>query len=129
MAAESGLAELLKEHLGPIGPIAVRRMFGGAGVFFDGLMFGLIVDDTLYLKANDANRPDFEAEGLAPFSYQRGNGQTTVMSYWRAPERLLDEPDEMLVWARKAIAVARAGAAKPPKAAVKAAKTRRRKPT
>ena len=110
MAVGDGLGQHLKEQLAPLGSVTIRRMFGGAGVFLDGLMFGLIIDDMLYLKAGDANRPDFEAEALPPFSYRRGNGQATVMSYWQAPERLLDEPDEMLAWAGKAIAAARAGA-------------------
>ena len=114
MADGEGLGAHVREQLAPLGSVTVRRMFGGAGVFLDGLMFGLIVDEALYFKANAATQPDFEGEGLAPFSYQRSDGQRTVMSYWRAPERLLDETDEMLIWARKAVAVAKVGAAKAP---------------
>ena len=130
MAAGEGLSAHVKEQLVPLGPVAVRRMFGGAGLFLDGLMFGLIFDEALYLKTNAADRPDYEAEGLGPLTYRRSDGQTTAMSYWRAPERLLDDPDEMLNWARKAIAVARAGAkAAKPKTPRKAVSSRRvRKP-
>jgi DNA transformation protein len=88
-------------------------MFGGAGIFRDGVMFALIVDDTLYFKADDSNRRDFEAEGLAPFSYETKNGRNTIMSYWRCPDRLFDDPDEMAAWAGKALAAARKAAAKP----------------
>lgn len=110
--AGDGLSDLLEEALVPMGPIMVKRMFGGQGVFLDGLMFGLIADGSLYLKADDANRADYEAEGLAPFSYARRGGKATVMSYWRAPERLLDEPDAMVAWAVKAVAAARRSARK-----------------
>ena len=129
MTTGNGLADLLQEHLAPLGPVSVRRMFGGAGVFFDGVMFGLIIDEALYFKvAAGANQRDFEAEGLTPFSYRRGNGQTTVMSYWRAPERLFDDADEMLAWARKAIVVARASASKSNASKVRASKTPARRP-
>jgi DNA transformation protein len=91
-------------------------MFGGAGVYADGVMFGLVADDTLYLKADGETKRTFESEGLPPFVYQ-GRGKAIAMSYWRIPERLLDDPDEMAVWARAALDVARrAAAAKKPKA-------------
>jgi DNA transformation protein len=113
MTASDGFVEFLKDLLGPHGPITVRRMFGGACIFRDGVMFALIVDDTLYFKADDSNRRDFEAEGLAPFSYETKNGRNTIMSYWRCPDRLFDDPDEMAAWAGKALAAARKAAAKP----------------
>ncbi|MDX2156515.1 MAG: TfoX/Sxy family protein [Hyphomicrobiaceae bacterium] len=105
MAGDDLLA-LLEEHLAPLGPVTIKRMFGGAGLFLDGLMFGLIADGGLYLKSDDGNRSDFEREGCRPFSYAKADGRTTVMSYWQVPERLLDEPDEMREWARKAHAAA-----------------------
>lgn len=108
---------LIEELLAPLGPAVVKRMFGGGGVFLDGLMLGLVIEDVLYLKADEVNRAAFEAEGLQPFAYDKKGGKTTVMSFWRAPERLLDEPDELVVWAREALAAARrARSAKRPKA-------------
>jgi DNA transformation protein len=116
MSASQGFIELLKDALSGLGPVSVRRMFGGAGIYADGVMFGLIASDTLYLKADDATKRSFESEGLSPFVYQ-GRGRTIALSYWRIPERLLDDPDEMVVWAAAALAVARrAAAAKKPKA-------------
>ena len=97
--------ELLKDNLRGLGPVSVRRMFGGAGVYADGVMFGLVADDTLYLKVDDLTKSAFEAEGLAAFVYE-GRGKTIAMSYWRIPERLLDDPDEMRSWARTALGVA-----------------------
>jgi len=113
MSASEGFIELLKDCMSGLGPVSVRRMFGGAGIYADSVMFGLIADDTLYLKADDKTKCDFEAEGLEPFVYE-GGGRTIAMSYWRIPERLLDDPDEMVAWARTALGVAqRAAAAKP----------------
>jgi len=113
MSASEGFVELLKDTMRGLGPVSVRRMFGGAGIYADGVMFGLIADDTLYLKADEKTKRDFEVEGLGPFVYE-GGGRTIAMSYWRIPERLLDDPDEMAAWARTALGVAqRATAAKP----------------
>jgi DNA transformation protein len=111
MTASNGFVELVKDALCGLGPVSVRRMFGGAGVYADGVMFGLVADDTLYLKADDETQRAYEAEGLGPFMYT-GGGRTIAMSYWRIPERLLDDADEMTAWARVALGVARA-AAKP----------------
>lgn len=114
MAVSSEYTDFLIEMLAPLGPVASRRMFGGAGLFADGLMFGLIANEILYLKVDDENRPAFEAEGMQPFSYDTKAGKRGVMSYWQVPERLFDEPDEFVVWARDAVSVAmRADAAKP----------------
>lgn len=107
MAVSAGFKEFLIESLAGLGPVAIRHMFGGGGVYADGVMFGLIADDVLYLKADDGNRGDFEAEGMAAFVYSTKDGHNTIMSYWRCPERLLDEPDEMVVWAQRALAAAR----------------------
>jgi DNA transformation protein len=85
-------------------------MFSGAGIFADGLMFGLIVDGAIHLKVDDTNITDFEREGSRPFSYMRGknSGRSTrhVLPYWRLPERLYDDPDELAVWAGRAFAIA-----------------------
>ena len=106
MAVSAGFADFVREQMMAVGPIALRRMFGGMGVFRDGLMFALIVDDVLYLKASEEGRAVFEAEGLKPFSYATKKGEHTLTSYWRAPERCLDDPDDMTIWARRAFEVA-----------------------
>lgn len=107
MAIDSDLKAVLEELLAPMGPVSIRRMFGGGGVFLDGLMFGLVVEDVLYFKADDGNRALFDAEGLAPFTYQKKTGVATLTSYRQSPERLLDEPDELVTWAQAAYAAAR----------------------
>ena len=103
-------ADFIRDLFATFGPVMVRRMFSGAGIFADGLMFGLIVRDVIYLKADDASVADFEREGCAPFTYTRGktSGRPSqhALPYWRLPERLYDDPDELAVWARRAFAAA-----------------------
>jgi DNA transformation protein len=127
MTASVGFIAFLKDVLSGLGPITVRRMFGGAGLYCDGLMFALIADDTLYFKADDGNRGDFEAEGVAPFSYETKDGRHTIMSFWRCPDRLLDDPDEMPAWAERALTAARRVAnSKPGRARMRAKRARPR---
>ena len=95
------------------GRVTVRRMFGGAGVYAEGIMFALIADDVIYLKADEESAPAFEREALPPFTYATKNGRRGVMSYRRMPDRLYDDPDELVAWTRAAVAAARrAGARK-----------------
>lgn len=111
MPASQGFCDLILEAFSQLGPVRIKRMFGGAGVWHGETMFAIIADDTLYLKADDITRMAFEAEGLSPFKYT-GKSRTIEMSYWRAPERLLDEHEEMREWAAKAIEVAHANQAR-----------------
>src|SRR5437763_13203019 len=107
MTASNTFSEFLREQLAPLGQIAMRGMFGKTGVFCDGLMFGMVTEDTLYFRVDDHNRLAFrEAESWPPLNYEK-RGRTIDLAFWRAPERLLDEPDEMVMWAREALAAAR----------------------
>ena len=87
----------------------MKRLFGGAGLYADGLMFGLVFDGAIYLKVDETSIPDFEREGSRPFTYSRKSTGRIVqhsLPYWRLPERLYDEPDELAVWAARALAIA-----------------------
>jgi DNA transformation protein len=108
----AGDPDFIIELFSGLGPVSVRRMFSGSGVFADGLMIALVVDGVIYLKADDSFIPLFEREQQTPFSYRTRDGNRTLTSYWRMPERLYDEPDDLAVWARHAMAAARRGAAK-----------------
>ena len=88
------------------GPVTVRRMFGGAGIYADGTMFALVADGVIYLKTGDSNAAIFEREQLAPFTFSKRTGERVVTSYRRMPDRLYDDPDELAVWAGAALAVA-----------------------
>ena len=121
MVASDSYTEFLREQLAPLGRITTRRMFGKTGVFCKGLMWGMITDDTLYVRVDDLNRAVFrEAEATPPLSYEK-QGRTIDLAFWRVPERLLDEPDELVTWARAALAAAHRVASKrtrpPPSAA------------
>jgi DNA transformation protein len=128
MVASDGFAELLREQLAPVGRIALRRMFGKTGVFCDGLMLAMVRGDTLYFRVDDQNRAVFkEAEAFPPLNYEKG-GASIDLAFWRAPERLFDDPDELVAWARAALAAARRVAAKRARAAPRPRPKSRRRP-
>jgi DNA transformation protein len=106
VAADPEFLTFLKEQLSGFGPVTVRRMFGGAGLYRDGVMFGLVADGTLHFKADGETQPLFEREGSTPFAYMAKGQRRTITSYWRAPEACLDDPEEMTRWARLALAAA-----------------------
>jgi DNA transformation protein and related proteins len=111
VVASDGFAEFLRDQLAPLGRITMRRMFGKTGVFCDEYMFGMVRDNTLYLRVDEGNRTAFkEAEAFPPLNYAKKGG-VIDLSFWRAPERLFDEPDELVAWARTALAAARRVAA------------------
>jgi DNA transformation protein and related proteins len=112
MVASDSFAEFLREQLAPLGCVTMRRMFGKTGVFCDGLMFGMVTENTLYFRVDDGNRAVFrEAEAFPPLNYEK-QGSTIDLSFWRAPERLFDEPDELVAWAQLALGAAGRVAAK-----------------
>ena len=112
MVASDSFAEFLREQLAPLGRVTMRRMFGKSGVFCDGLMFAMVTSDTLYFRVDDDNRTVFaEAESFPPLNYEK-RGSSIDLSFWRAPERLFDEPDELVAWARAALGAARRVASK-----------------
>ncbi len=104
--------EYVRDLFTAFGAIRIRSMFGGAGIFRDDLMFGLIIDDQIYLKVDDHNRADFEDAGQGPFLYERKNGRTMAMSYYLIPDSLYDDTEELAQWAGNAFAAAQRGARK-----------------
>jgi DNA transformation protein and related proteins len=119
--ADNSFHEYVKELFAGLGPVQIKRMFGGAGGYADGVMFLLLDNDTIHIKVDDALKVELREEGSGPFEWkpQKGPraGETIDLGYWRLPESALDDPDEAAVWGRKALAIARAKAkAKKPKA-------------
>ena len=99
----------------PAGPVEARAMFGGFGLYLDGVMFGLIAYDRLYFKADDSNRQDFLDAGTAPFSYQ-GKNRPIELSYYEVPVAVLDDPAALTDWTARAQGAAqRARTKKPPR--------------
>jgi len=82
-------------------PVSARRMFGGHGLFRGGLMFALVSDETLYLKTDDGNQPDYEAAGMPPFRYRRA-GKMVALSFHEVPPDLLEASDDLAPWAERA---------------------------
>jgi len=104
-------------------------MFSGAGLYCDGAMFGLVVRGTIYLKADESSSADFVREGSTRFTYTRGkaSGRPSehALPYWRLPDRLYDDPDELAVWAERALAIAQRQKVAPRKRAKGKTKQRR----
>jgi DNA transformation protein len=96
----------LEDQMAEFGKVSIKKMFGGAGVYRDGLMFALVADEVLYFKADAESRGAFDALGLAPFTYEASGGKRTIMSYYRAPEVCMDDPAEMTEWCRQGYAAA-----------------------
>jgi DNA transformation protein and related proteins len=101
--------EFIRDLFAPFGPVSVRRMFGGAGIWSEGLMFALVFDGAIFLKVDEESIPDFEREGSKPFVYTRAKSSGRIgrasLSYWRLPERLYDDPEELAAWANRALAI------------------------
>ncbi len=93
------------EMLEPLGKVTARAMFGGAGVYLDGTIIGLIASDVLYFKVDETNRADYEAQGMGPFIPFAD--KPFSMSYWEVPADVLEDQDELCAWARKAWEVSR----------------------
>ncbi len=106
--------ESIRELFSAFGTVSVRRMFGGHGVFADGLMFALESDGELFLKADDLTIPKLAAENSEPFVY-KAKGREVALSYWKLPERLYDEPDDFAGFAREAFGAAQRAARMKPK--------------
>jgi DNA transformation protein len=106
MSVSPSFRTFVLEQLGRTGvSLRGQGMFGGVGIYAGELFFALLADDTLYFKVDDSTRPDYEALGLGPFRpYGEGS---EGMHYFRAPDDLLEDPDELRQWAEKAIDVAR----------------------
>ena len=101
----SEFVENLAEVFVSFGPIRSKRMFGGYGIYHDDLMFGLVADDVLYLKADSQSENIFSDLNLPPFQYTK-NGKTMKMSYYLAPEEIYDDPEIAKEWAVKAFEAA-----------------------
>ena len=102
MPVSKGFRDFLLDQLEPLGGVLARPMFGGLGLYRDGRFFGLVSNDTLYLKAGPENRGDFERAGTGPF--RPYPDRPTTMQYFEVPLGVVEDSDELAQWARKAIA-------------------------
>jgi DNA transformation protein len=107
-------AAFIHELFGVFGRVDIKRMFSGQGIYADGVIFAIVSGDLIYLKTDETTRAAFERENAKPLTFTKKSGQRMVTSYWRLPERLYDDPDELAQWARQAVGVARVKAIKKP---------------
>ena len=114
MASKNEFADYIAELLAPHGRILIRRMFGGHGVYCDGLFIAILRGESLYLKVDESSRGEFELAGCAAFTYQRA-GKTASLGFYEAPANAMESPDLIGPWARLALQAAlRAEAKKRP---------------
>ncbi|MEK7453224.1 MAG: TfoX/Sxy family protein [Patescibacteria group bacterium] len=90
------VAYLVEELLSPLGGVTARAMFGGFGIYKDGAIVGIVVDDELYLKVDETNKAEYEKMGSKPFSYKKNDGKNVAMSYWNISSEIIENPKELL---------------------------------
>lgn len=112
MAIKRELLDFIVEQLNRVRPVTTRRMFGGAGFYADGLIFGLADDESVYFKVDDTTRGDYEALGGKPF---RPMKDMVSMNYFELPDGVLENPDALRPWVEQAVRVSRAAASRKPK--------------
>ncbi len=105
--------EAIREIFAPVARVNPRPMFGGHGIYADGLMIGLEADGTIYLRVDPRTLPAFEARGLKPFVYEK-NGKPYAMSYRELPDTAFDDDSELRDWVKLAMEAARRVAAARP---------------
>jgi len=105
MPVSNDYRDFVLEQLAAVGSVSSRAMFGGVGLYLDGLFFAIIDDDVLYFKADDASRKRYEAAGSRPFCPDPSRPEQ-AMGYWQVPGEVLEDPDELAAWARESAGVA-----------------------
>ena len=121
MAYDPDFGEWAREHMAALGPVEIKRMFGGAAIYANGLIFALLDDGVVWLKADEINAPMLQAAGARQFAYPGKDGREMMMAYWSMPESAVDDPEEAVDWARRSIdaALRKAAAKKPRKSRVR----------
>ncbi|MGB3814213.1 MAG: TfoX/Sxy family protein [Shinella sp.] len=94
--------DAIEEMFQALGPVTIKRMFGGKGIYHQGRILALEVSDEILLKADEESAPDFAAAGSRQWSYEGRQGRPVKMPYWTIPDEAFDDPDEMAVWVRRA---------------------------
>ena len=103
MAVSESYRDFVLEQLGRVTPVTARSMFGGVGLYAEGLFFALIAEDRLYFKVDDTTRLEFERLGMEPF---RPFGEDTAMGYFEVPADVMEDPMKLAPWMRKALDLA-----------------------
>ena len=108
MKKHSGFHDyVVHDALQDIHGVTSRAMFGGYGIYKNGLIFGIIINEKLYFKVDDSNKNDFASRGMKPFRYTMPSGKPYEMSYWEVPEEILENREEMREWVERAVTASR----------------------
>ena len=105
MAVSDSYLDFLQDQLQELGPIRVKRMFGGASLYCHEVIFALVDDDILYLKASETTKKPFIEHGMPPFTYT-AKGKQMQMAYWQVPEEIIHDADTLVEWSKIALSVA-----------------------
>lgn len=105
MARDEAYIEYLRELLAPLGKISNKKMFGGHGIYCDGVIMGLVIDEAFYLKVDEETRQLFTDKGCEPFTYEM-KSRRVAMSYWSVPDDAMESSEQMLPWAKLALGAA-----------------------
>lgn len=122
MTLSASYRDFLAELLGPVGKFSTKRVFGLDGIMADGILLGFVIDERIHFRTDTASVAAYRDGGGKPFTFDRANGEHIVTSYYSLPERLYDEPDELVRWAR----LAREAALQSPSARAREARRTRR---
>ncbi len=106
MTASAQFVEYVAELLAPVGPLRMGRFFGGVGISRDAVQFAMVMGNSLYFAVDDSTRGKYEQAGMQAFSYTTKNGRVQVRKYFELPPDLLDDPDQLRLWAQEALGVA-----------------------
>ena len=112
MALSAEFREFLLDHFSDLGPIEIKRMFGGAGLYLGDACFALVVDEKIMMRGDETLGPAFEEAGSEQWVYSNKTRGDVAMPYWNLPESALDDPEEAVEWARRSLGPAREAAAK-----------------
>lgn len=102
---DSSFKDFIAERLGFIEGIIFKSMFGGYGIYKDGIVFAIIADDQLFFKVNDDLKEQYESMGSTPFTYENNKGKKISMSYWELPADILENDEELEKWVDQSVAV------------------------
>ncbi len=106
MSRDTGFLQyILEEVLTDVPGITSRGMFGGFGLYKDGIIFGMIIEDQLYFKVNDSTRKEYIDRGSTPFMYEGKNKKQVSLNYYILPSEILENREEIGEWVEKAVAV------------------------
>jgi DNA transformation protein len=106
MAFTVEFADFIIGQMGGFGRVTPKKMFGECGLYAGSVLFAVIADDILYLKARGSLADELKAAGSLPFTYSGKSGKAVAMPYWRAPDDCLEDPDKMAEWCRKCVSAA-----------------------